>query len=364
MSGAAGKLEALVRSPGVRATKPDVVGPRSVFVAAVVFAAFGVGSLALGSVMGRPVAALGLVPLILMPALARHPVAAGVALACGGLIFRVALIGTGSLTDQIETTQAALSIALAGDNPYGYAIPGTSTVSPFPYGPVALVAYIPGVWTEVAAGLLTMLVLARERVPVAVAIYAAFPLVVRGTIMGTNDVLPGLLVTVAVLLIASRPMWAALVLALAAAIKPYALAWAPGLFGAGGLAAAVTFIVVSLLAWSPVLWWGPATYVRSIVLAEALHPIPGSVTDLRVGRLLALPLSVLAFARARSFEALVLSGTLVFGSVMLLSHWISFTYLLAPLPLLLIVAERWLRARLSRTESGARTGPVASSSAA
>jgi hypothetical protein len=355
LTAAAARLATLVRPPGVRVAGTVDAGPRSVFIATAVFTALAVVSVALGYVMGRPVAALGLVPILLMPALARRPVAAGVALACGGAVFRIALVGTGVPTDQIETTQAALRVVLAGDSPYGAAIPGTSTMSPFPYGPLALVAYIPGLWTEVIAGILTMLLLARERVPVAVAFYAAFPLIVRGTVMGTNDVLPGLLITVAVLLIASRPVWAGVVLAAAGAIKPYALAWAPGLFGAGGVSAAAAFLLVSLLAWSPLLFWGPVAYLRSLALAEAVHPIPAGGTDLRGARIVALPLSVIAFARARSFDALVVSGTLVFCAVMLLGHWFSYTYVLAPLPLVLIVAERWVRARLSPTERAAST---------
>ena len=73
----------------------------------------------------------------------------------GGTFARVVLTGTGDMTDQIETTQAAAQFVLAGGNPYGHGIAGTSTNAPFPYGPLALVAYVPGVWTEIAASVAT-----------------------------------------------------------------------------------------------------------------------------------------------------------------------------------------------------------------
>jgi hypothetical protein len=277
------------------------------------------------------------------------------AMVAAGAVLRVALVGTGPLTDQIETTQAALRLAVTGGNPYGAGIPGTSTGAPFPYGPLALIAGIPGVWTEVAAAVATMLVFAWRRAAVSLAVFAALPILVRVTVMGTNDTLPGLLIALSVLAAARRPWLGGLLLALATGVKPYAVAWLPGLAGAGGLALAVPFAAASAVAWSPLAVWGVGAYVASVQMAAGRATLqPGGWPSVWATRLLALPLAGLALWRVRSLGAQAAAGAAMFIVVMVLPDPGSFAYLVAPLPIVAIALEDWALRRLARPRWSSR----------
>ena len=138
--------------------------------------------------------------------------------------------------DGLAISQGALSSVLAGVNPYthGYAVsipPG----APFVYGPLALITSIPGAWVELVAGVATMALMGYVRAWVALAIYATAPLVATMTMSGTNDVLPGLLIAAGLLALRWRPWVGAVLVALAAGIKPYAFAWFPAIVALGGL---------------------------------------------------------------------------------------------------------------------------------
>jgi hypothetical protein len=330
-------------SPG--RTRPEAAA----LVAFVIFVPMALLSAAMCWVLGRPVGLVALLAVPVLPMLRSRPAAAAVTVVAAGTVFRVALVGSAPVTDQIETIVAAFRLVLAGGNPYGAGIAGTSTGAPFPYGPLALVAYVPGVWTEVIAATITMSILARTGTSVGLAVYAACPLLVRATVMGTNDVLPGLLITAAVLVLPTSRRWSGAVLAAAIAVKPYAGAWLPGLLGAGGLEFGLVFAGVSLLAWSPLLRWGVPAFVTSLRLAEAQHPASVGALDVGWARWLAVPIALVSFARARSTDAQVAYGTAIFAVVLFLGQWFSLAYVLAPLPLLLIVVERmayrWAAAR-------------------
>jgi hypothetical protein len=345
--GAGIRLAGLVRPIGPASPRPPPdPGPRAEFLATTVYLTFGVVSVGLGIVMQRPIAALGLVPVIVAPFVPGTVTRTAVAIVVGGSIFRIALVGTGAQADQVETTQAALNVVLSGGNPYGAAISGTSTSAAYPYGPLALLAYVPGVWTEVIASIATMALLAREKALVGLAAYAAIPIIVRGTVMGTNDILPGVLIAGAVLAY-RRPAIAGVLIAAAAGIKPYAFAWLPPLLGAGGLTLGVAALAASLVIWSPLVVWGPMAYLRSLSLAQAAQAAASDGRDLRVARVLVVPAALYTFARNRTLEGVALGGTIVFASVMLLGQWLSLTYLLAPLPIVLIALERIGRRRLA-----------------
>lgn len=291
-------------------------------------------------------AAIGAIPALLVAR--SRPSVAALVMVAAGIVLRVALMDTGPLTDQIPTTQAALAVARQGGNPYGTLITSTVATSPFPYGPLSLIAYIPGVWTEVVAASVTMLVLARRDCSVGLAFYAACPLLVRATVMGTNDILAGLLVTLAVLAGPKRVRWSAVALAAAVAVKPYAAAWLPGLLGAGGLGFALPFMALSAVFWSPLLVWGPASYLESLRLAALQHPpVPGSPPDISWLHWAAVPLAIVGLLRRHPVPVQALLGCAIFALVMLTASWVSLAYLLAPLPLLLIVGEAWAVERFS-----------------
>ena len=310
-------------------------------------------SVGLGVAVGRPVVLLVLAVVPILVRLRSRPIAAAAVMALAGAALRAALVGAAPETDQIETTLAALRIVLQGGVPYGAGIAGTSTGAPFPYGPLALAAYVPGVWTEVLAAALTMLILVRAKTVVGLAFYAACPLVVRGTLMGTNDVLPGLLVTTAVVLMPTRPRMAAAALAAAIAIKPYAGAWLPGLVGAGGIEFAVVFAGASAVFWAPLALWGIEPFMRSVSLAAAQHDTPANTFNLPLMRLLAVPLALAALLRARSLAWQAALGAGVFLAVLFFDRWASLAYLLVPLPLLLIAIEQRAAGRVSRRRRAA-----------
>ena len=285
--------------------------------------------------------ALGLVAVAMFPLavlVRQRPLPLALTLIAGGTLLRLTFWGLLG-ADQIAVSQAALGVALGGGDPYGvgYAV-STPPGAPFPYGPLALVAYAPGVWVELAAGVATMALMAWLRAWLALGIYAAAPLIATMTMSGTNDVLPGLLIAAGLLALRGRPVLGALLLALAAAIKPYAAAWFPGAVALGGWPALVTLAGVSAVCWAPLLAWGPERFLRSLDLARAIHPSADGALDLPQARSLAAIPFVAGFF-SRSWLAAVLLGTAVFVIVLFFDRWASMSYWLAVAPILLIAGE-------------------------
>ena len=309
--------------------------------ALVVFALFALASGELGAALGRPAARLGLIALPCLWLWRDRPALLGATMVAAGIWFRASIAYAGPMTDQIEACQGAWNGLLAGLNPYGREIVGTSTNNPFPYGPLALVAYIPGVWTEIAAAGLAMAILARHRAWLTLAIFAACPLAVRGAVMGINDSLPGLLILVAMLEARRSAVRGAAWLALAAGVKPYAAAWLPGIVGLGGVAAVVSFSLVSLAVWSPViLVWGVGAFLRSVQLAQRAQDLAASssMLDIPALRLLAAPAAALAMF-LRSWQAAVWLGLAAYLIFLFFTSWVSLGYLLAVFPLAGLVLE-------------------------
>jgi hypothetical protein len=301
--------------------------------ALVVFALFALASGELGAAVGRPAARLGLIALPCLLLWRDRPALLGATMVAAGVWFRAAIAYAGPMTDQIEASQAAWDGLFAGLNPYGREIVGTSTNAPFPYGPLALPAYIPGVWTEIAAAGLVMAILARHRAWLTLAVFAACPLTVRGAVMGLNDTLPGLLILLAMLEARRSTVRGAALLALAAGVKPYSVAWLPGIVGLGGVAAVASFSMVSLAVWSPViLVWGASAFLRSLQMAQDVHAGSSSVLDIPALRLLAAPAAALAMF-LRSWQAAVWLGLATYLTFLFFTSWASLGYLLAVLPL-------------------------------
>ena len=304
-------------------------------------AAFTVLALAVATIglgQGRP---WGFAVLLVLPVAvwARdRPWLFAIALIIGGAFLRLLFLGLQD-ADQVRVAQAALDTVLAGGNPYGhgYAVsipPG----APFPYGPLALIASVPGIWMEFAAAIATMVLMARYRAWLAVGIYAAAPLATSMTLSGTNDILPGLFITLGLLALRDRSWVGGVWLALAAGIKPYAAAWFPAVVALGGAPALAALIGVTAVLWSPLLVWGFGPFIDSVATATQVHLVPQDALNAPALRVLAVPVAIVEFF-SRSWLAAVMLGTTVFVLVLFLDRWASVSYWLAIVPILLIAGE-------------------------
>ena len=279
-----------------------------------------------------------------------------------GLALRIAIkdqVGS----DVFLVTQAAIERALGGGNPYGvgYAVsnpPG----APFPYGPLALLWYLP---FEDRPRVLELLVSAAILVALAIrgrilglAVYATAPVLVSLTSDGSNDTSAGLLILVALVAAGPRPLLGGVLLAVAAAFKPYALAWAPGLLWWGGGSVAAGFLVASAVAWAPVLLvWGPGAFFRSVQMADAVHsapyysfgaiwegilkqPAPAELLDRAKVALGALTAGV-GLRFATSIDRVIVVGTLVFLVTLYAGYWATFAYVAAIAPIVCWRLDDW-----------------------
>ena len=289
---------------------------------------------------GRPWAWLAVATVPVALALPRRYGA--LALIFGSLVLRLAYAGTGQ-TDQILVAQAAAEHVLGGGNPYGVGY--TATIppgAPYPYGPLGLVWWLPGWPVElVASGILLWLV-ARQRAWLTFAVLAAFPPFVYLTPTGINDYSPTLLIAFALIGIESHPRLAAISLAAASALKPYAAAWFLPMIGFGGIPALTLLVITSLLLWGPALLaWGLPNFVRSIELAnEVVHYGPNAgALNLPLLRLAAVPLTA-ASLFIKSWHGMVLMGCAIYAVVLFLGGWASIGYWLPLVVGVGLVAER------------------------
>ena len=297
--------------------------------------------------LARPDSWLALLAVPAAVVLRARPVASGSALVVGGVWLRVVFASFGQASDQIVVGQAAAELVLAGGNPYGHGYEQTTPPgSPFPYGPLALLWSPLGVTGEIVAAAGTMALMAWARTFVVLGAYASFWVVVDLSMSGLNDVTPGFLIAAGLLALRHHPVLGGSLLALAGAYKPYALAWAPAAFGFGGPATIAAFLVTAAAVWSPLLVWGLPSFVRSIELAQATHPLPESTLNVPELRILAVPIAV-ASLFARRWWLVVASGTAIFFVVLFLDRWASIGYYLAVVPIAGIALEMAVRDRLA-----------------
>ena len=267
--------------------------------------------------------------------------AIGVALVLGGAWLRFLVGSLGDVAaDQLVVTQAAIEIVLQGGNPYGVGYPeSVPPGSPFVYGPLMLVWGWTGPWGEALASVATLGLVALTRSWVTLAVLAAFPLFVIITTVGINDSTPGFFITAALLALRTRPLLGGVLLAVAVGLKPYALAWVPGVVAYGGVRAAIGAGVVSAVAWAPLLAWGPTSFMRSTDLAREVHAeSPGGALGLPALRILAAPVVLVALL-VRRWTVAALSGSAIFIIVLFFDTWASFGYWLAVLPITGIAVE-------------------------
>jgi hypothetical protein len=274
----------------------------------------------------------------------REPVAAGIAIAAGATVLRLAYVGIG-YSNQIDVAQAAAARAFSGQSPYGvgYAA-GFPPGEPFVYGPLGVVWWLPGPGIEFVAALLVTMLLVVERSWLTLALYGGVPFAVYLTTAGVNDYSPGLLITASLLLMRERRVLGAGALAVAAALKPYAAAWFLPAIGYAGVAGTVVLIMTALILWSPLLIWGPASFIRGIEIQRGVHPGSENALDLPLMRWLAIPVA-LAGIVIRRWEWMVLTGAAAFIVFLFFDRWASLGYWVAVGPIAGIALERIWMAR-------------------
>jgi hypothetical protein len=213
------------------------------------------------------------------------------------------------------------------------------------------------VQAERLADIIVLAALAIRGRPLGLAIFAAMPALVATAADGSNDHSAGLLILVAVVTSLRWPVGGAVLLAVATAFKPYALAWLPALLAyAGGIAPLVAFVVASVAVWLlPVVAWGAGAILWSFQRADAVHATPyyslayalegGSLPQplwqgLRV--VAGVLLAVLSLLWVRSAASFVIAGSLVFAATLFLGWWGTFAYLAALAPVLCWHLDDWL----------------------
>lgn len=296
-----------------------------------------------------------------------------------GIALRLAVTNH-TASDVMDVTGSALRNALHGVNPWGHGFlisrpPG----APFPYGPLALFWYLPAVndprQVELFVGCAVLALLAVHGRPVGLAVYATVPIIVLNAADGSNDTSAGLLILVAFILAGKRPWLGAVGIAVAVAFKPYAAAWVPGLVLFGGVTAFQAFLATSLLLWTPpIVAWGLTNFISSLQQAESIHNAPywsfGIVWEaitrhsaprdlLDTGRLVVGTAAMLVGLRfARSLDAVIVAGIVVFLIVMLGGYWGSYAYFGAIAPVICWRLDDWLRIPAPAFLAGAPWAPA------
>jgi hypothetical protein len=201
---------------------------------------------------------------------------------------------------------------------------------------------------ELLSAIALLALLAFTRSWITLALFAAVPFSVYLTTTGVNDYTPALLLALSLLVAERHRIGGAVLLAATAAVKPYAAAWFVPLIGFAGWGAALGLAVVSLVAWAPLMGWGLQTYLASIQLQAAAHPIPENTINIPVLRWAAVPLAV-AGLLVRRWETMVLVGSAAFIVFLFFAPWASLGYWVVVGPVSGIALERlsFGRSRLS-----------------
>jgi hypothetical protein len=296
-------------------------------------------------------------------------------------------------SDVLDVTAAAIDRVFAGLSPYGVGYdvsrpPG----APFPYGPLAILWYVPVAdmprLAELLSASLVTTALALQGRFLGLAIYAATPAIVNTAVDGSNDTTLGLLIALTFAVATWRPVLAGAVLAAAVAFKLSAAAWVPAFLVWGGWRVAASFGAASLLFWSPVLVaWGPAAFLDSVARANSVHReivwSLGAVlrdwigeASVRVLDTLRLAFGAIAviwtlpFARVggwlgaatreAALDRVIVIGTVVYLVTLFTGTWATFAYFAALAPVLCLRVDDWLglpkRPMIERTVTEAGSG--------
>ncbi|HEY4227220.1 MAG TPA: hypothetical protein VGM49_02690, partial [Candidatus Limnocylindrales bacterium] len=300
----------------------------------------------------------------LLAAAIRWPVglATIVVLLAGAIVVRLAISDrTGS--DVLTVTRAAIDRVLAGLDPYGYAYQASSPPgAPFPYGPIAILLYLPfhhaAFVLELVSSAVVLGILALQGRFIGLAIYAAAPILVAISVDGSNDTTLGLLILAAFMAAKRWPMVAGLILALATGFKLSALAFVPGFLAWAGLRVALVFAAGSVVAWAPVVTnWGIANYLDSVDKANVIH---ANRTSWSLGVLVkgltgqrqpimdtlryvfGAVIAVGGLRFRKSLDGVILVGVLVYLVTLYGGNWGSYAYFGGIAPLVCWRLDDWL----------------------
>ncbi len=285
-----------------------------------------------------------------------------------GLELRYFSFGAG-VSDVGQVIRGAIDVALRGGNPYGIGYdPSRPLGEPFPYGPLALLWYLPAPDPRVLELLISNVIMAvlliRGR-PLGLAIWATSPMLVQLASDGSNDDSAALLLLVALVVLERMPRAGAALIGVAAAFKIYALAWLPPVLIWAGGEAFVIGAATTALGWLPaVVLWGIGPIIQSFQLSDATHQVPyyslgqaltqlGLPADkgpLNLFRFAAGGLTtIITSALARSHAAVVIAGTLIYLVTLYAGFWSTAAYLVAIGGVLCWYLDVWLG-----PETGAR----------
>lgn len=284
------------------------------------------------------------------------------ALVLMGAETRLAHVGFGE-SDVLAVTSAAIERFLDGGNPYGVGYPISQPAgAPFAYGPLALLWYLPlrdePQILETIVSIAILVLLALRGGALGLAAYAFVPALIVSAGDGSNDTSAGLFLLLALAAVPSRPLLGALLLAVAAAFKPYAAAWAPAAIAFGGRAALLGFVAVTAVLWGPaLLLYGPSAILASFALSQSIHPAPyyslGAALEaithrpvprqaLDLFRLLAgAGTALLTAPWVRTGGAVVTAGLAVYLVTLYAGYWSTFSYLAAAAPALCWHLDEW-----------------------
>ena len=280
----------------------------------------------------------------------------------GGIAIRLAVSDrTGS--DVLTVTKVAIDRVLAGLDPYGYDYRASNPPgAPFPYGPIAILAYMPFhqvAWLlELISASVVAVILALQGRLVGLAVFVAMPILVSTATDGSNDTTLGLLIFVAFLVAPRWPMVGGFGLALATGFKLSALAFVPGFIAWAGLRVGLVFAAGSLIAWAPVFTtWGVTSYLVSLRQANDIHGstvtwsfgvLVDGLTRTRqeileqlkyvVGALVA----VVGLRYRKSLDGVILVGIVVYLVTLYGGNWGSYAYLGGIAPLVCWRLDDWL----------------------
>lgn len=283
-----------------------------------------------------------------------------------GVELRYAQFGVG-ISDVPQTIKAALDELQNGLNPYAADV--AAGRAPFPYGPLALLWYLPlhdPRLQEFAVSMLLLGALTLRGQPLGLALFAAMPLTVQLASDGSNDHTAALLLLVALVVLERMPRAGALLIGLAAGFKIYALAWLPPVLIWAGAGAFVTGLVGVAVIWLPAaLLWGADNIVGAFQAADAVHKTPyyslGEAlsrahisfprTALDTFRLAAGGIAALLVSPlAKSHRGAVLGGTVIYLVTLYSGFWSSPAYLVPPVLVLCWYIDSWLGPATSRVK--------------
>jgi hypothetical protein len=279
-----------------------------------------------------------------------------------GVELRSAQFGVG-YSDVADTIQAALKDLATGINPYV----APAGRPPFPYGPVAILWYLPfndPATQEFVVSILILGVLAFRGQPMGLALFATMPLFVLLASDGSNDHSAALFLLIALLVLERMPRAGAVLIGISAGFKIYSLAWLPPVFfwlGAGlaGAVAAAMGLLGFLVAWLPAaVLWGAGNILSTIQAADAIHPAPFfslgetlsrdfkiniSRDALNLFRLVAgLATAIAASSVVRTYRGVVMAGLVIYFVTLYAGFWSTPAYLVAPFLVICWFIDAWL----------------------